>query len=345
VYTPGVTLNGGRPEPGPPGPAAGAAGHGVRKAVIPAAGLGTRMLPASKALPKELLPVVDRPVIQYGVEEAVASGMRQVILVTAAHKGAIEDHFGASPELERLLEGKGDQAALRELRRIAGLAQVCAVRQPRPLGLGHAVLQAKDLVGEEPFTLFLPDDIFQSEDGPLTAQLLGVYERFRDPVLAVERVPLAHAPRYGMLAVAEIGPRLFRVLDMVEKPAPEDAPSDLAIMGRYVLTPDVFGALEETGPGAGGEIQLTDGLQALLRRRPVYAYAYRGRRYDCGTKLGYLRATVELALQRPDLGQDFRRVLREALGAGTPTESARPDADGVSGIGGRADPLPVPVRP
>ena len=289
-------------------------GHGVRKAVFPAAGLGTRMLPATKALPKEMLPVVDRPVIQYGVEEAVASGLTHAILVTSARKGAIEDHFDSSPELERLLAAKGDAATLAIVEGIAGLAQVSSVRQRRPLGLGHAVLQARDLVGEEPFAVFLPDDIMEGEDGPVTAQLLRVFAREGAPVLSVCRVPREHAPRYGILAVAPVAPRLYRVLDLVEKPSVADAPSDLAIMGRYVLTPDVFAALEGTGAGAGGEIQLTDGLRALLARRPIFAYEYAGRRHVCGTKLGYLRATVELALRRDDLGADFRQILEEVVG-------------------------------
>jgi UTP--glucose-1-phosphate uridylyltransferase len=290
------------------------------------------MLPATKALPKELLPVVDQPVIQYGVEEAVASGLTHVILVTAARKGAVEDHFDVSPELERLLAAKGAAETLRTVRRIAGLAQVSSVRQHYPLGLGHAVLVAKDLVGDEPFAVFLPDDIMEGEDGPVTAQLLRVFAREEGPVLAVERVPLEHAPRYGMVAVEEVAPRLYRVLDLVEKPPAKAAPSDLAIMGRYLLTPDIFPALEATGAGTGGEIQLTDGLKALLARRPIFAYEYAGRRHDCGTKLGYLRATVELALRRDDLGADFRRALEEILGL-TPALVAASGAGGAGGAG------------
>lgn len=299
---------------------AGEMGHAsVRKAVFPAAGLGTRMLPATKAQPKEMLNVVDKPVIQYGVEEAVASGLTQVIMVTAARKGSIEDHFDSHPELERLLEEKGDTRTLAVVQRIASMAQVCYVRQQRPLGLGHAVLLTKGFVGDEPFGVFLPDDIFEGGDEPCMRQLLRVYEQFQSPVIAVERVPHQDVSRYGILAVKEVQPRLYQVLDMVEKPKVDEAPSDLAIMGRYVLTPDVFGTLERTGRGAGGEIQLTDGLKALLQQRPIYAYEYSGRRFDCGTKLGYLLATVELALDRPDLGKDFRRILGDLLGvAGTP---------------------------
>ncbi|MGH2351452.1 MAG: UTP--glucose-1-phosphate uridylyltransferase GalU [Chloroflexota bacterium] len=303
--------------------------QGIRKAVFPAAGLGTRMLPATKAQPKEMLTVVDRPVIQYGIEEAVASGLDQVIVVTAASKGAMEDHFDTSPELERLLEQKGDVETLAEMRRIAHLAQVCYVRQTQALGLGHAVLVAKKLVGDEPFAVFLPDDIIDAGDDPCIGQLLRIFQRYKGPVLAVERVPRQDVPKYGVLAVREIEPRLYQVQDLVEKPNVEDAPSDLAIMGRYVLTPDIFELLERTPAGAGGEIQLTDGLRLLLERRPIYAYEYTGRRYDCGSKLGYLRATVELALRRPELGQDVRRILREALddgplGDGRPTDTRRP---------------------
>lgn len=321
--------NGGRPAAGLSGEVGGS---GVRKAVFPAAGLGTRMLPATKAQPKEMINVVDKPVIQYGVEEAVAAGLTQMILVTAARKGSIEDHFDASPELERLLELKGDTQTLDQLRRIAGMAQICSLRQQRPLGLGHAVLLTKAIVGDEPFGVFLPDDIFEGGDDPCMRQLLRVFERFRSPVIAVERVPHQDVSRYGVLAVKEVEPRLYQVLDMVEKPKVEAAPSDLAIMGRYVLTPEIFGTLEQTGTGAGGEIQLTDGLKALLQRRPIYAYEYTGRRFDCGTKLGYLRATVELALDRPDLGPDFRRILGEVLRAGGSSEvaggSAAPGATG-----------------
>jgi UTP--glucose-1-phosphate uridylyltransferase len=278
------------------------------------------MLPATKAQPKEMLNVVDRPVIQYGVEEAVASGLTHMVMVTAARKGSIEDHFDASPELERLLEQKQDTRALDEIRRIASMAQVCYVRQQRPLGLGHAVLIARDIVGDEPFGVFLPDDIMDGGADPVMAQLLRVYARFKGPVIAVERVPHEHASRYGILSVREIEPRLYQVLDMVEKPKVAEAPSDLAIMGRYVLTPDIFTSLEATGAGAGGEIQLTDGLRDLLRQRPIYAYEYSGRRHDCGTKLGYLRATVELALQRSDVGEEFQRILQEVLGATTPAQ-------------------------
>ncbi|HEU5318227.1 MAG TPA: UTP--glucose-1-phosphate uridylyltransferase GalU, partial [Chloroflexota bacterium] len=285
----------------------------VRKAIIPAAGLGTRFLPATKASPKEMLNVVDKPVIQYGVEEAVDSGLDTVVLVTAARKTIMEDHFDYAPDLERALEAKGRTADRDEMRRIADLANVVYVRQKEARGLGHAVLCARPVVGDQPFAVFLPDDIIDAGDDPVMAQLLRIYAEKRRPVVAVERVPRQDVTKYGILAVEDVAPRLFRIKDMVEKPSVTDAPSELAIMGRYVLTPDIWDALETTRPGAGGEIQLTDGIKALLARGGVYAYEYVGRRYDCGSKLGYLRATVELALSRADLGPDFRAYLIDLL--------------------------------
>jgi UTP--glucose-1-phosphate uridylyltransferase len=287
--------------------------HGVRTAVFPAAGLGTRMLPATKASPKEMLNVVDKPVIQYGVEEAVDSGLDTVVLVTAARKTIMEDHFDYAPDLERALEAKGKLADRDEMRRVADLASVVYVRQKEARGLGHAVLCARPVVGDNPFAVFLPDDIIDAGDDPVMAQLLRVYAEKHRPVVAVERVPRQEVTKYGILAVEDVAPRLFRIKDMVEKPSVADAPSELAIMGRYVLTPDIWDALEGTSPGAGGEIQLTDGIKALLSRGGVYAYEYVGRRYDCGSKLGYLQATVELALKRDDLGPDFRAYLTELL--------------------------------
>ncbi len=287
--------------------------HGVRAAVFPAAGLGTRMLPATKAAPKEMLNVVDKPLIQYAVEEAVDSGLDTIVFVTAARKTVMEDHFDYAPELERLLESKGKHAERDEMRRIADLANIAYVRQKEARGLGHAVLCAMPVIGDQPFSVFLPDDIIDAGDDPVMAQLLRVYAERRCPVVAVERVPRPDVTKYGILAVEHVAPRLFRIKDMVEKPSVADAPSELAIMGRYVLTPDIWDALQRTKPGAGGEIQLTDGIRLLLERGDVYAYEYTGRRYDCGTKLGYLQATVELALKRPDLGAEFREYLTELL--------------------------------
>jgi UTP--glucose-1-phosphate uridylyltransferase len=299
----------------------------VNKAVFPAGGLGTRMLPATKALPKEMLNVVDKPVIQYGIEEAVDSGLDHIILITASKKTVMEDHFDVTHELDRLLEKKGDATMLQEMQRISHLAHISYVRQKQALGLGHAVLVTKQMVGREPFAVFLPDDIMYSPGDPVMAQLLRVHRQYGCSVVSVERAPRQDIPKYGILAVREIGPRLYQVTDMVEKPRIEDAPSDLAIMGRYVLTPEIYDMLEETPPGAGGEIQLTDGLRRLLQHQPVYAYEYTGRRYDCGSKLGFLRATVELALERPEFAETLPDVLRRALdAAGARATSPEPAA-------------------
>jgi UTP--glucose-1-phosphate uridylyltransferase len=272
------------------------------------------MLPASKAIPKEMLTVVDRPVIQYGVEEAAASGIDRVVLVTASGKEAIADHFDVSQELEALLEAKGNQPGLRAVQRAASLvAAVASVRQPRALGLGHAVLLAEPLVGRAPFAVFLPDDIMDGGDDPVMAQLIRVHARYGCSVIAVERVPDDETSRYGILEADPVSERLHRVHDMVEKPQPGTAPSTLAIMGRYVLTPTIFGALRVTKPGAGGEIQLTDGIRALIAHEPVLALEYVGRRYDCGSRIGFLRANIELALAHSEIGRDVRRMIEDLL--------------------------------
>ena len=286
----------------------------VRTAVFPAAGFGTRMLPATKSVPKEMLTVVDRPVIQYGVEEAVASGISKIVVITAAGKGAMEDHFDASRELEHVLERKGDEANLAVIRGVASMARMSYVRQAHALGLGHAVLLTEPLVGHVPFAVFLPDDIMDGGHDPVMAQLMRVYDEHRCSVIAVERVPMEHVSRYGVLDVESVGPRLHRIKDMVEKPAVGTAPSNLAIMGRYILTPTIFEKLRETTPGAGGEIQLTDGIRRLLAEETVLACEYVGTRYDCGTKLGYLRANVEMALRHPDLGPSVHELLTDILG-------------------------------
>src|SRR5215212_11605456 len=286
----------------------------VRKAVFPAAGWGTRFLPATKAQPKEMLPPVDKPVIQYAVEEAVAAGVEQVIIVTSSQKRAIEDHFDLSYELERLLEEKGEIEKLRQVRRISDLANIAYVRQKEQLGLGHAILMAKDLIGHEPFAVLLPDDIVVAER-PAIGQLIHAYEQTHSSVVAVANVPVEEVSRYGIVA-AEIdeehrnGGRLQRMTAIVEKPKPADAPSTLAVIGRYVLTPKIFDKLEQTPRGAGGEIQLTDGIEALMEEQSVYAYEFEGTRYDAGTTMGWLQATVELALQRPDLAHGVREHLR-----------------------------------
>jgi UTP--glucose-1-phosphate uridylyltransferase len=282
----------------------------VRKGVFPAAGLGTRFLPATKAQPKEMLPLVDKPTIQYVVEEAVASGLGEIIIVTGRGKRAIEDHFDASFELEYYLSDRGKVEELAQIKTISELASVCYVRQKEPLGLGHAILCARSLVGDEPFGVFLGDDIIGSAPVPCMRQLLDVYERYDGPVIAVERVPRERIHQYGVIAGKNIGGNVWEISDLVEKPQAKDAPSDLAIIGRYVLTPDVFGILAATAADKRGEIQLTDGLRTLRGRRPMYAVEFEGKRYDTGDKLGFLKATVEFALARPDLADAFRNYLK-----------------------------------
>ena len=286
----------------------------VRKAVFPAAGWGTRFLPATKAQPKEMLPLVDKPVIQYAVEEAVAAGIEQVIIVTSSQKRAIEDHFDLSFELEHLLEEKGEIEKLRQVRHITDLAQIAYVRQKEQLGLGHAILMTKDLIGHEPFAVLLPDDVVIS-DRPAIGQLVHAYEQTHSSTVAVMEVPAEEVSRYGIVAAERAesdldGGRLRRMTGIVEKPARKDAPSDLAVIGRYVLTPKIFEKLEQTQRGAGGEIQLTDAIEALMEEQSVYAYEFEGIRYDAGTTMGWLKATVDIALQRPDLAAEFRAHLR-----------------------------------
>ena len=287
----------------------------VRKAVFPAAGWGTRFLPATKAQPKEMLPLVDKPIIQYAVEEAVAAGIEQVIIVTSSQKRAIEDHFDTSYELERLLEEKGDIDMLRQVRHISDLAQVAYVRQKEQLGLGHAVLMAKDLIGHEPFAVILPDDVVVG-DRPCIGQLIHAYNQTHGSVVAVMEIPPEDTGRYGMIGAESTDDpldhgRLHRVTALVEKPDPADAPSNLAIIGRYVLTPKIFDKLEQTAKGAGGEIQLTDAIEALMQEQAVYGYEFEGIRYDAGTTMGWLKASVELALQRPELASEFRTYLQQ----------------------------------
>jgi UTP--glucose-1-phosphate uridylyltransferase len=279
----------------------------VRKAVFPAAGLGTRFLPATKAQPKEMLPLVDKPIIQYGVEEAVASGADTIILVTGRGKNAIEDHFDVSVELETFLEARGKRDQLAEIRKISNMINFAYVRQGEPLGLGHAVLVARELVGNEPFAVLLGDDVIDAQP-PAIKQLIDVFQRLDGPVLAVERVPRDEISSYGVIAVepdTDLGPGIHRVRDLVEKPPKEEAPSDLAIIGRYVLTPDIFPALAATTRDRTGEIQLTNGLRELLKRRPIYACEVKGVRHDTGNKLGFLKAVVYFALRRPDLADKF----------------------------------------
>ena len=281
----------------------------VRKAVFPAAGLGTRFLPATKASPKEMLPLVDKPLIQYVVEEAVASGIESVIIVTGRGKTTIEDHFDVSFELEALLRERGREDDLRLVRQISDMARVSYVRQREALGLGHAILQARDLVGDEPFAVMLSDDVIDSRT-PALRQLLDVYEKYDAPVLATMEVEGEAISRFGALDVEEVTDGVFRIKDMVEKPPLAQAPSNLAIIGRYILTPDIFDEIVSTAPGAIGEIQITDAMRALLKKRDFYAVRFEGTRYDAGDKLGFLIATVELALKHQDLAPEFREYLK-----------------------------------
>jgi len=290
----------------------GAMSGTIRKAVFPAAGLGTRFLPATKAQPKEMLVLVDKPVIQYGVEEAVQSGVDNIIIVTGRGKNAIEDHFDVAVELESYLQQRGKTALLEEIRKITQQINVSYVRQGEPLGLGHAVLVTQNLVGNEPFAVILGDDVIDA-DPPALKQMIDVFNRVDGPVLAVERVPAEDVSSYGVVKIDEsardLGRGVYRVADLVEKPRSEEAPSNLAIIGRYILTPDIFDALKATTSDRTGEIQLTNGLRHLLRSRPLYVYEIEGVRHDTGNKLGFLKAVVYFALRRPDVAEPFRKYL------------------------------------
>ena len=271
----------------------------VRKAVIPAAGLGTRFLPTSKSVPKELLPILDKPMIQYGVEEAAAAGIQHIIIVASPGKEALENYFQQDSGLERLLLDSGSHELLEKVRQVSSLARISFVRQEQPLGLGHAVLTAKDLVGDEPFVVILPDDVIWHAEGA-TEQMIRVFEKYKASVVAVEEVPPDAVKNYGVVDSWAVNERVHQIKGLVEKPDPEDAPSNLAIVGRYILTPEIFPCLERTTPGAKGEIQLTDGMALLLERQSMYAYQFQGTRYDGGTPLGLLKASVEIGLKRED---------------------------------------------
>jgi len=294
----------------------------IRKAVLPVAGLGTRFLPATKAQPKEMLPIVDKPLVQYAVEEVAASGISLAIFVTGRGKDAIEDHFDVSFELEHQLAGRGKESLREHIRSISGLLQMTYIRQKEALGLGHAILTARDLVGNEPFAVLLSDDVIDGRV-PCIKQMVEVFERYSRSVVAIQRVPRNAVSSYGIIkgqlvqeqswdapARLVLGSRLYRIDDMVEKPEPRKAPSNLAIIGRYILTPAIFHELARTPRGAGGEIQLTDALRRLLSKEPIYGFLFEGKRYDAGDKLGFLEATVEMALKRPDLGKPFRQYLK-----------------------------------
>jgi UTP--glucose-1-phosphate uridylyltransferase len=283
----------------------------VTKAVFPVAGMGTRFLPATKASPKEMLPVVDKPLIQYAVEEAVAAGITELIFVTGRSKRAIEDHFDKAYELEAELAARGKTALLEQMRGLLPSHVTCVyVRQAEALGLGHAVLCARQLVGQEPFAVLLADDMIDAET-PVLGQMVALYERSYASVLGVQVIPRADSVQYGMVASTAIGPRTHQVTAIVEKPKPEDAPSDLGVVGRYILSPSIFRHLDQVAPGKGGEIQLTDGIAAMMREEPVLAWEFEGTRYDCGSKLGYLKATLALGVKHPEVGQDFRQYLNE----------------------------------
>jgi UTP--glucose-1-phosphate uridylyltransferase len=281
----------------------------IRVAVFPAAGLGTRFLPATKAQPKEMLPLVDRPLIQYVVEEARDAGIERIVIVTGRGKNAIEDHFDTTPELETMLQERGKKDLLGEIREVSDLMPVSYVRQKQALGLGHAVLQARDLVGRESFAVMLGDDIVDSDE-PCIGQMIRLYEKRGNPVIALQEVPHAETRQYGIVAGRRAGERIVEISDMVEKPSPEKAPSNLAIIGRYLLPPEIFDILGETRSDVGGEIQLTSALKTLLSRRPIDGYLFEGKRYDAGDKLGFLKATVEFALKREDLGGPFKEYLK-----------------------------------
>jgi UTP--glucose-1-phosphate uridylyltransferase len=282
----------------------------LSKAVYPVAGMGTRFLPATKASPKEMLPIVDKPLIQYAVEEAIAAGLTEMVFVTGRGKRAIEDHFDKNYELEAELAARGKQDVLATLRAmLPGNVSCVYTRQPEALGLGHAVLCARPVVGEEPFAVILADDLIDAEP-PALAQMVALYERHQCTILGVQQVERAHTRFYGIVASEPVGERVSRVTGIVEKPRPEEAPSTLAVVGRYILTPRIFDLLKQVQPGAGGEIQLTDAIAALLGEEPILAYEFTGTRYDCGSKLGYLRATIDYALKHPEVGEAFRDHLR-----------------------------------
>jgi UTP--glucose-1-phosphate uridylyltransferase len=284
----------------------------IRRAVFPAAGLGTRFLPATKAQPKEMLPLVDKPIIQYAVEEAVNSGLESLVIITGRGKNAIEDHFDVSFELEKILEERGKSSQLNLVRAVSEMVHIAYIRQKEALGLGHAILMARDLMNDEPFAVLLGDDVIVS-DVPCIRQMMDVYDRFQTSIVALMEVPMEETGRYGIVkaqSLPEGDGRLYEIVDMVEKPPTTEAPSNLAIIGRYILTSSVFKALEETGRGSGGEIQLTDGLRLMLGSQRILAYKFRGKRHDAGDKLGFLQATVEFALRNEEFGPAFRSYLK-----------------------------------
>ena len=284
----------------------------IRKAVITAAGWGTRFLPITKAQPKEMLPLVNKPLIQYSVEEAINSGIEQIILITALGKRAIEDYFDRSFELEYILEQKKETELLKEMQELSGLVNICYIRQKEQLGLGHAILVAKDIIGDEPFAVLLPDDIIESKV-PVLKQMIDVYEQYKTSVVAVERISKEDTVKYGIIEPREVSDHVYQVLSLVEKPEPAQAPSDLGVVGRYILTPQIFDTLEVTPPDKNREIQVTDAMQLLLKQQAIYACEFQGVRYDTGTPLTWLKATIAFALKHPDFGRELREYLRQLL--------------------------------
>jgi len=282
----------------------------IRKAVIIAAGYGTRFLPATRSQPKEMLPLVDKPIIQYDVEEAINSGIEQIIFVTARGKHTMEDYFDDCFELEQVLERKGDEERLQQMREVSGMVDICYIRQKKQLGIGHAILTARDIVGDEPFAMMLPDDIIDSKV-PTLKSMIDIYDKYGAGVIAVERVSKEDTRKYGVIEPKQLSEGVYEILSLVEKPEPEKAPSRLGIVGRYVLTPEIFEAIKITPPGAGNEIQITDALQILLKQQKLYAYELDGIRYDTGSPLGWLKANIELALKRDDIGSDLRKYLKD----------------------------------
>lgn len=281
----------------------------IKKAIFPVAGLGTRFLPVTKAQPKEMLSLIDKPLIQYGIEEVARSGIKNVILVTSKGKSSIEDYFDYNRELETLLEGRGNFESLHEVQMISDLIKIFYVRQKIPLGLGHAVLMSKEIVEEEPFAVILADDVIDSKV-PCIKQLINIFEKFNSSVLALEEVPIEETKSYGIVKGKQISERLFEIEDMIEKPDPSSAPSNLAIIGRYILKPMIFDILSKTPPGVGGEIQLTDAIKGLLGEEKVYGYIFEGKRYDAGDKFGFLKATIELSLKREDIGDKVKFYIK-----------------------------------
>ena len=284
----------------------------IRKAVITAGGWGTRFLPLTRSQPKEMLPLVNKPLIHYAVEEAINSGIEQIVLVTALGKNAIEDYFDRSFELEYFLEQKGETKLLQEMRELSSLVNICYVRQKEQLGLGHAILAARDIVADEPFAVILPDDVIDSQV-PALKQMIEIYERYKTNLIAVEQVSRQDTVNYGVIEPRKISSRLYQVLSLVEKPEPPEAPSNLGIVGRYILMPEIFDMLKATPPGKKNEIQLTDALQLLLKQQPINAYEFEGVRYDTGNPLGWLKATIVLALKDTDIGSELREYLRKFL--------------------------------